>query len=238
MKRKFIEELNSWKDTGMKKPLLVIGARQIGKTYVIEEFIKKEFKDCLSFNLEKDTDIRDIFEKSIDDRIIMQNLELYLGRKIDIENTILFFDEVQVSENFIVSLKYFNESKNNYKIICAGSLLGVKLNHFNKSFPVGKVEIKFMNQMNFEEVLIATGNEMLRDKIIECYNNMTPLPDVLHNKLLEIYKKYLCVGGMPEAVQDFIKKDLDVLLFDKNILFGIREMYIADMSKYVKNNLE
>ena len=80
MKRKFIEELNSWKDTGMKKPLLVIGARQIGKTYVIEEFIKKEFKDCLSFNLEKDTDIRDIFEKSIDDRIIMQNLELYLGR--------------------------------------------------------------------------------------------------------------------------------------------------------------
>ena len=79
---------------------------------------------------------------------------------------------------------------------------------------------------------------MLRDKIIECYNNMTPLPDVLHNKLLEIYKKYLCVGGMPEAVQDFIKKDLDVLLFDKNILFGIREMYIADMSKYVKNNLE
>ena len=80
MKRKFIEELNSWKDTGMKKPLLVIGAGQIGKTYVIEEFIKKEFKDCLSFNLEKDTDIRDIFEKSIDDRIIMQNLELYLGR--------------------------------------------------------------------------------------------------------------------------------------------------------------
>ena len=85
---------------------------------------------------------------------------------------------------------------------------------------------------------VARARKMLRDKIIECYNNMTPLPDVLHNKLLEIYKKYLCVGGMPEAVQDFIKKDLDVLLFDKNILFGIREMYIADMSKYVKNNLE
>ena len=238
MKRKFREELNNWKNTGMKKPLLVIGARQIGKTYVIEEFIREEFDNYLNFNLEKDTAIREIFDKSIDAEIIIQNLELYLGKKIDIEKTILFFDEVQVSENFIVSLKYFNESDKNYKIICAGSLLGVKLNHFEKSFPVGKVDIKYMNQMNFEEFLIATGNDLLRDKIVDCYINMSPMPDAIHNKLLELYKKYICIGGMPEAVQNFIDNNLDVLLFDKNIISGIREMYIADMSKYIKNKTE
>ena len=123
MYRFFENTLLSWKQSGMKKPLMVIGVRQIGKTYTIEKFGKENFEEYLYFNLEKDKEIRNIFEKTIDDSKILEQLELYLGKKIDLDKTLFFFDEVQKSENFIVSLKYFNESEKPYKIVCAGSLL-------------------------------------------------------------------------------------------------------------------
>lgn len=126
MFRLFENKLMDWKNSGMKKPLMVIGVRQIGKTYSIQKFIKENYEEYLYFNLEKEEKLREIFEKTIDSEKIFEELELYLGRKIDIEKTILFFDEVQVSEKFIVSLKYFCESNNPYKIICAGSLLRSK----------------------------------------------------------------------------------------------------------------
>ena len=238
MKRLFENKLLEWKQSGMKKPLMVVGARQIGKTYTIENFAKTNFKEYLYFNLEKNSEIKDIFEKSIDDEKIISEIELYLGKKIDIENTILFFDEVQVSENFIVSLKYFNESEKPYKIICAGSLLGVKINRFKGSFPVGKIRIEYMYPMNFEEFLIATENEILREKIKECYATMSPMPEYAHKQAIELYKKYLCVGGMPEAVNNLVENKLDILNFDSHIISDIKDMYIADMQKYVKNNFE
>ena len=238
MKRLFENKLLEWQQSGMKKPLMVVGARQIGKTYTIENFAKSNFKEYLYFNLEKNSEIKEIFEKSIDDEKIISEIELYLGRKIDIENTILFFDEVQVSENFIVSLKYFNESEKPYKIICAGSLLGVKINRFKSSFPVGKIRIEYMYPMNFEEFLIATGNEILREKIKECYETMSPMPEYAHKQAIELYKKYLCVGGMPEAVNNLVENELDILSFDSHIISDIKDMYIADMQKYVKNNFE
>ncbi len=238
MKRLFENKLLEWKQSGMKKPLMVVGARQIGKTYTIENFAKSNFKEYLYFNLEKNSEIKEIFEKSIDDEKIISEIELYLGKKIDIENTILFFDEVQVSENFIVSLKYFNESEKPYKIICAGSLLGVKINRFKSSFPVGKIRIEYMYPMNFEEFLIATGNEILREKIKECYESMSPMPEYAHKQAIELYKKYLCVGGMPEAVNNLVENKLDILNFDSHIISDIKDMYIADMQKYVKNNFE
>lgn len=126
MVRLFEKKLFDWKNTGMKKPLMVIGVRQIGKTHTIEKFIKENFEEYISFNLEKNKEVKSIFEKTIDEEKILEELELYLGKKIDLDKTILFFDEVQVSENFIVSLKYFNESKKPFKIICAGSLLRSK----------------------------------------------------------------------------------------------------------------
>ena len=107
----------------MKKPLMVIGVQQIGKTYTIEKFGKENFEEYLYFNLEKDKEVRNIFENTIDESKILEQLELYLGKKIDLDKTLFFFDEVQKSENFIVSLKYFNESEKPYKIVCAGSLL-------------------------------------------------------------------------------------------------------------------
>lgn len=190
------------------------------------------------FNLEKDKEIRDIFEKTIDEEKILEELELYLGKKIDLDKTLFFFDEVQVSENFIVSLKYFNESVRPYKIVCAGSLLGVKINRFNSSFPVGKVRMEYMYPMNFEEFLMATGKEMLLEKIKECYSNMEAMPSFAHEQALTLYKQYLCVGGMPESVKHFIENDMDILKYDSHITSNIIEMYIADMKKYVKSNIE
>lgn len=238
MQRLFEKKLFEWKESGMQKPLMVVGARQIGKTYTIEKFAKENFEQYLYFNLERNSDVRDIFEKSIDDEKIMGDLELYLGKKIDLDKTIFFFDEVQTSENFIVSLKYFNESERPYKIICAGSLLGVKINRFNGSFPVGKVRMEYMHPMNFEEFLMATGNDILKEQIEKCYENMSPMPEFAHEQALKLYKQYLCVGGMPEAVCNFIENDIDILKFDNHIISDIKDMYIADMQKYVKNNLE
>ena len=238
MQRLFENKLLYWKKAGMNKPLMVVGTRQIGKTYIIEKFAKENFEEYLYFNLEKNIDVRKIFEKSIDDTKIIEELELYLGKKINIEKTIFFFDEVQVSENFIVSLKYFNESEKPYKIVCAGSLLGVKINRFKSSFPVGKIRMEYMYPMNFEEFLIATGKEMLRDKIKECYETMSPMSDFAHEQAITLYKQYLCIGGMPEAVNNFVENDLDILKFDSHIISDIKDMYIADMQKYVKSSLE
>ena len=238
MYRIFEKKLINWKNSGMEKPLMVIGIRQIGKTYTIQKFIKENFEEYIYFNLEKEEYLREIFEKTIDSEKIMDEIELYIGKKIDISKTILFFDEVQVSEKFIVSLKYFCESKRPYKIICAGSLLGVKINRFNDSFPVGKIQMEHMYPMSFEEFLIALNKEMLLEKIKESYENMIPLPTFAHEEALLLYKRYLCVGGMPEAVKNFISNESDILKYDSNILSNIIDMYIADMNKYVKNSLE
>ena len=238
MKRQFEEKLMEWKNNGMKKPLMVIGARQIGKTYTIEKFINENFEEHLMFNVEKEEAVKNIFEKSIDDEEVVRELELYLNKKIDLDKTIIFFDEVQESERLITSLKYFCESSKPYKIICAGSLLGVKLKRFNSSFPVGKVEIKYMYPLNFEEFLIAVGKEMLRDKIVECYKTMSPMPKFAHDEAIRLYHEYLCVGGMPDAINNFVNNELDILKFNQNILSDIKIAYMADMNKYLENKNE
>ena len=238
MKRQFEEKLIEWKNNGMKKPLMVIGARQIGKTYTIEKFINENFEEHLMFNVEKEEAVKNIFEKSIDDEEVVRELELYLNKKIDLDKTIIFFDEVQESERLITSLKYFCESSKPYKIICAGSLLGVKLKRFNSSFPVGKVEIKYMYPLNFEEFLIAVGKEMLRDKIVECYKTMSPMPKFAHDEAIRLYHEYLCVGGMPDAINNFVNNELDILKFNQNILSDIKIAYMADMNKYLENKNE
>lgn len=238
MIRLFEKKLLKWKELNMKKPLMIVGARQIGKTYTIDKFCKDNFKEYLYFNLEKEEDIKEIFEKTISAEEVLSYLELYVGKKINLDETIFFFDEVQVSERFIMSLKYLNESERNFKIICAGSLLGVKLNRFKSSAPVGKVTILYMYPMNFEEFLLATNNEILLNKIKESYKNMEQLPNFSHKQALELYRKYLCVGGMPEAVKDLVEKELDILQFDTSILSDIVTLYASDMQKYVISKTE
>lgn len=238
MVRLFEKKLLNWKDSGMKKPLMVIGVRQIGKTYTIDKFARKNFEEYIYINLEKNDGVREIFERTIDDVKIIEELELYLGKKIDLEKTIFFFDEVQVSERFIVSLKYFSESERPYKIVCAGSLLGIKINRFSSSFPVGKITMEYMYPMNFEEFLLATNNEMLLNKIKESYDKMEAMPSFAHEAALKLYRQFLCVGGMPESINNFVENEMDILKYDANILSNIVDMYIADMTRYVKSSLE
>lgn len=238
MKRKIYEDLLKWKNTESKIPLMVVGARQIGKTYIINEFCKKEFKKYIYINLLETPEIVSIFSRDINVMEKFKRMEIFLDTKIDIENTVIFFDEVQESEDIISSLKFFCESEEKFKIICAGSLLGVKINRFKKSFPVGKVRILNMASMDFEEFLMANENFMLIDEIYNSYNKMMPIDNVLHNKLLELYKMYLCVGGMPEAVKDIINKKMNILEFNKNIASDIIISYLNDMNKYVVSNAE
>lgn len=238
MKRKIYEDLLKWKNTESKIPLMVVGARQIGKTYIINEFCKKEFKKYIYINLLETPEIVSIFSRDINVMEKFKRIEIFLDTKIDIENTVIFFDEVQESEDIISALKFFCESEEKFKIICAGSLLGVKINRFKKSFPVGKVRILNMASMDFEEFLMANENLMLIDEIYNSYNKMIPIDNVLHNKLIELYKMYLCVGGMPEAVKDIINKKMNILEFNKNIASDIIISYLNDMNKYVVSNAE
>ena len=141
MKRKIYTDLLKWKNTGMQKPLMVIGARQIGKTYIIREFCKEEFKKNIYINLFEEPEIVKIFSQEISTQEKFNRMKIYLNIDIDVANTIIFFDEIQESEELISCLKYFNESDEPYKIICAGSLLGVKLKRLKCAFPVGKVKM-------------------------------------------------------------------------------------------------
>ena len=218
--------------------ILVTGARQIGKTYSIRKFIKSTDLDILEFNLELENNITELFEQSIDPDIILHEIELIKGQKIDIEHTILFFDEVQVSERFITSLKYFNESEKSFKIICAGSLLGVKLNRFRSSFPVGKVRMLNIYPMDFEEFLLACGLEMARDAIKQSFITNKAINSSVHDMLLKKYREYLYVGGMPAAVKNFIENNQELLLFDTMIQLNILDAYTNDMTKYLINMSE
>ena len=238
MERKIYAELLKWKATDMKKPLMVIGARQIGKTYTITEFCKNEFENFVYINLYEHTEIVKIFKREINTSEKYKRMKIYLDIDIKPENTIIFFDEIQESEELISALKYFNEDKEPFKIVCAGSLLGVKLKRMHSSFPVGKVKMLNMYPMDFEEFLIANGNNMLIDEIKKCYRNNEAMDSVLHNKAMELYKLYLCVGGMPEYVTNLIENNKDILKLDKSIIEDIYSSYISDMNKYVKNKFE
>ena len=238
MERKIYRELLNWKNTNIQKPLMVIGARQIGKTYIIEEFCQKEFEKYVYINLFEQPEIVKIFKEEISTAEKFNRMKIYLDKDIDLENTIIFFDEIQESEEIISSLKYFNESKEPFKIICAGSLLGVKLKRMRSSFPVGKVKMLNMYPMDFEEFLIASGSKAFVEEIEKCYQNNTPMDQVLHEKALNLYRLYLCVGGMPEAVKNLLDNEKDILKFDETIIKDIYQSYLSDMNKYVKNKFE
>ena len=238
MERKIYQKLKAWKDAGAKKPLLLIGARQIGKTYTTLEFCKKEFTKYFAFNLLDRADIVSLFAENLNTQEKINKLELIVGEKIDFENTAIFFDEVQESEPLISALKYFAESETSYKIICAGSLLGVKLRRFGSSFPVGKVEMLDMFPMDFEEYMRAHGEAGLAEEIRNCFIDMSCMSAPLHKKCLIRFREYLCVGGMPEAVADIVIKQGDILSFDSNILENIYRSYLSDMHRYIISPLE
>lgn len=235
MKRKLYDNLLKWKEDNINMPYMLVGARQTGKTYILTEFCKNEFEDYVYVNLDSNESVKSIFESTIDPDDIIKNMEIILEREINIDNTIIFFDEIQVSERAISSLKYFCESEKNYKIIVAGSLLGVKINRFKSSFPVGKVWIEYLYPMDFEEFLWAIGEEKLANMIIEKYNKLEPMTDSVHQKALKLYNEYICIGGMPASILHYLDCEKDIVKYDDNILNMIIMSYLADMSKYTEN---
>lgn len=241
MKRKIYEKLLKWKNENIVMPLMVIGARQVGKTYIIKKFCNQEFQKSVYINLLEHTEIVKLFKEEISTEEKFMKLQLILNKSIDIENTIIFFDEVQESEELISSLKYFCEDERPFKIICAGSLLGVKINRFHSSFPVGKVQMINMYPMSFDEFILAnmpeTGEALIKE-IKKCYELNKEIELSLHNKLIWLYRTYICVGGMPACVDNFVKCNGDILKYNKEIIRNIIDAYLNDMNKYVLNSFE
>jgi len=232
MKRKIEDTLLRWNGQKKPLPLMLIGARQTGKTYILEEFCKRNFEHYVYLNFFENADFISFFEHSLNAQNILTNIELYLGKKIDIENTVFFFDEIQECEQAIASLKFFAESPLPFKIVTAGSLLGVKLNRMTSPFPVGKVQIETLYPMDFEEFLWAIDETLLASTIKEHFFTNHSFPEIIHNKAITLYKNYLYIGGMPASVKDFAEKQQDILLADTSIKDNILTGYLADMIKY------
>ena len=235
MYRKIEEELKKWK-TDYKMPLMLVGARQTGKTYILEEFCKNSFDNYVYINLDKEENIAEIFKETIDPDTIIEKIEIIKNVVINPEDTIIFLDEIQVSERAITSLKYFCESGKPYKIVCAGSLLGVKINRFKSSFPVGKVTIKYLYPMDFEEYLIALGEDKLINEIRTHYESNKALMNPIHEKALDLYKKYLVLGGMPTMISNFIENECNISHVNFELQEQIITSYLADMNKYIENS--
>ena len=234
MNRKIMKELELWKED-YKKPLMLIGARQTGKTYILDEFCQNYFEHYVYINLEKESAVANIFEQTIHPDEIIENIKVLKNIEFDVENTILFLDEIQESERAITSLKYFCESEKTYKVVCAGSLLGVKIHRFKSSFPVGKVTLKYLFPMDFEEFLMALGENMLIGEIKKHYQDNTPLLDAIHEKALQLYKRYLILGGMPAVISDYLAKNQSIADVSLELQGEIITSYLADMNKYTEN---
>lgn len=231
MYRIAIEKLYKWKNSKRRKPLIIEGARQVGKTWLMKEFGKQAYADTVYINFDSNSRMADLFSADLDtDRLIM-GLELYAGRKINPENTLLIFDEVQEVPRALASLKYFYENAPQYHIVCAGSLLGIAL-HQGTSFPVGKVDFLKLYPLSFSEFLMATGNERFAELLKnQDYEMITSFKQTY----IDALKYYYFVGGMPEAVQSFAEsKDFnEVRAIQKRILAA----YEQDFSKHAPNEI-
>ncbi len=235
MKREIIKELIKWKESKKRKPLIIHGARQVGKTYIVKEFGKEYYDNLIYVNFETNQELSSQIADSIDAKYIINKLELFYGEKIIPEKTLIFFDEIQANERALTALKYFCEDANEYHVISAGSLLGIAINRKNYSFPVGKVQMINMYPLSFKEFLIAIGRENLTKEIQKHFNSNERMDKDIHELCLRLYRTYLIVGGMPEAIQTYLeeKKVISTLDIQAEILLS----YERDMTKYADNSL-
>ena len=233
MYRKIMDFLETWKESEHRKPLILQGARQVGKTYSILEFGRTHYENVAYFNFETDPKLNETFEENISPDYLIPILSHIAGQTIVKEKTLIVFDEVQLCERALTSLKYFNESAPDYHIIVAGSLLGVAVNREKFSFPVGKVDMKTLYPMDMEEFMIAMGEGDLVQQIKRCFATDQPMPAALHDAAMQLCRQYLVAGGMPECVMQFAQTRDYILI--RHIQDTILASYLNDMSKY--NNL-
>ncbi len=234
MYRKITKFLEEWKNSKYRKPLILQGARQVGKTYSLLEFGRTHYENVAYFNFETSPKLNETFEENIRPDYLIPILSHISGQTIVKEKTLIIFDEVQLCERAVTSLKYFCEEAPDYHIIVAGSLLGVAVNRAEFSFPVGKVDIKTLYPMDMEEFMLAIGEDSLVKQIKECFSTETAMPAALHDVAMQIYRQYLVVGGMPECVMQFAQTKDYILI--RNTQATILASYLNDMSKYNNRN--
>lgn len=226
MYRIAIEKLYQWKESKRRKPLIIEGARQVGKTWLMKEFGEKAYQDTIYINFDSNSRMSELFSEDLNvDRLIM-GIELYAGKKIDPDHTLLIFDEVQEVPKALSSLKYFYENAPQYHIVCAGSLLGIAL-HGGTSFPVGKVDFLNLYPLSFKEFLMATTGERFAE-LLE--NQDYQMVNAFKQTFIDALKQYYFVGGMPEAVESFVEeKDFNEV---REIQKRILSAYEQDFSKH------
>lgn len=235
MQREIVEKLKNWKISKSRKPLIIHGARQVGKTYIIKQFGKENYDNLIYVNFETNQELSLQMSESINAKYIINKLELFYGEKILPEKTLIFFDEIQANERALTALKYFCEDAPEYHIIAAGSLLGIAINREKYSFPVGKVQMINMYPLSFKEFLMALGKEDLIEEIQKHFNNNTRIDKDLHELCLKLYRTYLIVGGMPEVVKNYLEEQKVISAID--IQAEILLSYERDMTKYAENSL-
>jgi predicted AAA+ superfamily ATPase len=230
MKRRVSKSLLKWKNSSRRMPLIINGARQVGKTYIVELFGEEHYESVLSLNMEIEATLCKFLETELSPKKIVQYLEATKMQEIVPGKTLIFIDEIQVCERALTSLKYFCEQMPEHHIVAAGSLLGVAINREKYSFPVGKVNEINMYPLDFEEFLWAMNMERLAEEIKSHYTSNEAMPEALHKVALDIYQKYFIVGGMPAAVATFIETESYLKI--QPIQNEILNEYIADMVKY------
>lgn len=231
MYRYAIEDLRNWKYKKNRKPLIIEGARQVGKTWIMKEFGRQEYQNIVYINFDSNARVAELFSADLDTQRILRGIEIYAGKKIDPENTLIIFDEVQEVPKALSSLKYFCEDTPEYHIICAGSLLGIAL-HDGTSFPVGKVEFLKLHPLSYKEFLMATGKELYAELIDQKdYQMIASFKQIYVDAL----KEYYYVGGMPEAVVSYSEEQDFAEV--RNIQNRILAAYEQDFSKHAPANI-
>jgi predicted AAA+ superfamily ATPase len=200
MKRNAYQKLVEWKQSNRRKPMILEGARQVGKTWLMKEFAKNEYKDSIYITFYKNEAAKKLFENAIDTKVLLERISLYANKEIAPGKTLLIFDEIQDCPNAVASLKYFNEEANEHHVVSAGSLLGVYLAK-NTPFPVGKVNLLKLYPMTFDEFLAVNDEGMY--KYYQKVSNEETFISAFHLRMLELYRRYLIIGGMPECVKSW-----------------------------------
>lgn len=235
MKRFFEEELIAWKNTTKgRMPLIVYGARQVGKTYLLQKFGQEYFKNTIYVNFERMPMVAEYFDGELNPDRILHFLEEYFSVKIIPDETLLIFDEIQACERALTSLKYFCEEAPEYHVAAAGSLLGVAINRGKFSFPVGKVILKTLYPLRFDEFLEALGKGAFVSIIREHFEKSEEMPENMHKELKMLWQRYLFVGGMPAAVKKYVEENSLINIPEMQMM--IVDSYTSDMAKYASES--
>lgn len=231
IRREIIGKLKVWKDNPRRKPLVLQGARQVGKSWALKKFGKECFEDIVYINFDTMPAIKEDFKRTKEPLKLIKLMELMIGRTIKPSSTLIIFDEIQECNEALNSLKYFCEDAPEYAVVCAGSLLGVALNRAGASFPVGKVHFMTLYPVSFAEYLMAIDTQLYN--AYQMVDDVMVVPEVVHQQLIDAYKVYLVLGGMPEAVSVYVDtKNWEEV---KTVQDGILQSYSLDFAKHINN---